>query len=547
MWESASGGSSGRAERATKRAEFLAAVVLALASAARLAAEEPRRTDPGFVVHFDCLRNAREARALVDLAARQGAAVVSIVPPAHVWENREALAMLDAILEEAARRRLRILFARIDAAYPPDARGRRDNYLYGRILTRRGRLPDGRPSAGYFLTTAGLAGYREWMEEETRYYAARFGRLPNLAGIVLGPFAEPFASERGSLLQFVGRTNRYEIAQYTPEALALWHRWLETRIGDIAAINGAYGTDFPSLEKVPLPLSEEDTRFGAPLAAYFDFVRSLNDWFVESYERCRKAWHEASGRDDVPFILQLNGLEAEKIAKGRPGLAAFDLPDWIARADAVGLSLYAHGGYADFGRGSIAAMVRLAFLARDMGKEVFVLEAGVEAPNVVVNARELAFLATAAAPLTPRTWIYEFFKDKFNEQYASNPGKLVRADGSLRPAAVGAVRRLFERVVAAPPDAEKAVLRVAVEASAARKDGRLALLANALFDLAGLVPIRWVVPATESRPGGGTLLRLDASLAAVDELTSRLLSVAPPGTDARQEWLRSLAAFFGRR
>src|SRR5207245_1060274 len=127
---------------------------------------------PRFVVHFDFIRSVREARALVRVAAEQGAGVISIVPPAHVWENRTALAMLDAIVAEAGRLRLQIVFARIDAAYPPDAHGERENYLYGRILTEAGRLPDGEPTVAYFLTTAGRKGYVEWMLEETRYYAS---------------------------------------------------------------------------------------------------------------------------------------------------------------------------------------------------------------------------------------------------------------------------------------------------------------------------------------------------------------------------------------
>ena len=61
---------------------------------------------PGYVVHFDFIANQLEARQLVRIAAASGARVINIVPPAHIWENRQAVRMLDAILQEAAQLRL---------------------------------------------------------------------------------------------------------------------------------------------------------------------------------------------------------------------------------------------------------------------------------------------------------------------------------------------------------------------------------------------------------------------------------------------------------
>jgi hypothetical protein len=60
----------------------------------------------------------------------------------------------------------------------------------------------------------------------------------------------------------------------------------------------------------------------------------------------------------------LNGGELEKFVRGRPSFAAFDLPGWIARADAVGLSLYTNSGFPDFGHRSVKAIINLAALAR---------------------------------------------------------------------------------------------------------------------------------------------------------------------------------------
>src|SRR5258708_35043566 len=272
--------------------------ILARARTGALAAADAHAAPtPGFVVHFDCLQDEGEARAIAKGAAVPGAGVMSVVPPAPVWENPTALRMLDAIVGDAGRLHLQIIFARIDAAYPPDAKGQRENYLYGRILSEPGRLPDGRATVEYFLTTAGRRGYTEWMEEETRYYAVRYGRLPNLIGFTLGPFVEPFASERGGFLEYDNRTDRYELTQYTPEARPLWHRWVIPHPGDIGAVNREYGTSIPAIDLVPLPSNEEDARFGRPQAAYTDFVRTLHHSFFAPYRPSPGLCHTPIVRD----------------------------------------------------------------------------------------------------------------------------------------------------------------------------------------------------------------------------------------------------------
>jgi hypothetical protein len=515
-------------------------LLLLLALMSLIAGEAYPATAPltGYVVHFDFITNRYEARQLVHLAASSGARVINIVPPAHIWERRLAVRMLDDILHEAAELKLAVLFTRIDASYPPDVHGRRENYLYKHILTEPGRMPDGSPTVKYFLTTVGRAGYDEWMEEETRYYATRFGKLPNLLGINLGPFSEPFASERGGFLEYMRETNRYELTQYTPEAARLWHQWLVTRFHDIAGVNREYQTAFTSLEEVPLPRNEKDERFGIRAGvAYFDFVSAINDWFIERYERCRHIWHEASGRSDVPFILQFSGFVAEKLANARPGASAFDLSGWIARADAVGLSLYTNNGYPDFGHASVMATVRLLALARDLGKDVFVLEGGCEAPNVVLNEPELRFFASVASPLAPKVWIYEFLKDKFDEEYRDNPGKLVRANGRIRPAAVRLLRSLFIELETRPVVEETPALAVIVDSAASREDVVLALASLALFDLAATVPVRWAtVESTQTLPENVPCVRLGRQLQ-TDAITHALMPVPELATKERIEWL----------
>jgi hypothetical protein len=93
--------------------------------------------------------------------------------------------------------------------------------------------------------------------------------------------------------------------------------------------------------------------------------------------------------------------------------------------------------------------VNIAGLARDMNKDVLVLEGGTEAPNVVLDPGELQFYGTVARQLNPRTYIYEFLKDKFDEPFESNPGKLVDAAGRIRKPAYRAFATI---TVIAKPD-----------------------------------------------------------------------------------------------
>jgi hypothetical protein len=338
------------------------------------------------------------------------------------------------------------------------------------------------------------------------------------------------------------KTGRYELTQYTPEATRVWHDWLRSHYHDAAGVNREYQTSFAAIDDVPQPRSDKDERFAAhaPLA-YFDLVQSINDWFVERYERCRRIWHEASGRKDVPFILQFSGFVAEKLANARPGAAAFDIVGWIRHADAVGLSLYTNNGYPDYGHASDIATVRLLELARDLGKEVFVLEGGSEAPNVVLNPAEMKFFGSAAAQLHPRVWVYEFLKDKYDEEYPDNPGKIVRADGRIRPEALRAIQSVFQEIENRAVVEETPQLRVVVDSQAARGDQSLGRASLALFDLAGSIPVRWVT--VESAEQGDTpCLRLDFS-SADGELKKLVIAAPDPNPEDRAEWCNHIAAW----
>jgi hypothetical protein len=294
------------------------------------------------------------------------------------------------------------------------------------------------------------------------------------------------------------------------------------------------------LEEIPLPRSESDPNFGAPQLAYFDFVRSLNDWFVERYQTCRRIWHQEGGNTTVPFILQFNGGLAEKLALGHPSFAAFDIPDWVAGADALGLSIYTNNGFKDYGHASVQATVNLIAEARDQGKDAFVLEGGCEAPNVVLNPAELAFFGSAARKLNPRTYIYEFLKDKFDEVYSSNPGKPVTSKGRIRRPAYRALQRLFSEIESRPAETDTPALYAVSEPLAARGNAKAGDINSALYDIASEVSIRWVTPSGASQIHPDVpVLRMDGSVTPANEDLSRLMRNIPPIDSAdRPAWRR---------
>ena len=233
---------------------------------------------------------------------------------------------------------------------------------------------------------------------------------------------------------------------------------------------------------------------------------------------------------------------------GRPGHAAFDVPGWIAMADALGVSLYTNNGYTDMGHRSIHATVNLLAVAGDMGKSVFVLEGGNEAPNVTLDPEELAFFGSAARKLAPQTYIYEFLKDKFNEKYAQNPGKVVSADGRIRPRAFNALRNLFKDIESRSVAPEIPALYACFDSQSSRGNVLAGIRYAALFDLAASIPIRWIPKGHESviRPGI-PVLNSDGTVSPVNDSLFRLMSRIP-GIDSgeRAEWRREVLKAIGR-
>ncbi|MGC9093471.1 MAG: hypothetical protein ACP5JH_09545 [Bacteroidota bacterium] len=398
----------------------------------------------GFTVHFDFLNNLNDAKRLVTFAADHGAEIINVVPPAHIWEDSLSLQILRQIFSLTQARRVKVVLTRIDASAPAAKLNERSNYLYTYVLTDRGMLPDGRSTPDYFLATVGNRRYEQWLREETIYYAEHFSQEPNLVGFSVGLFNEPFVSQRGSLLCFDDSTNSYEVAQYTPFMLRWWHTWLQRKYHDaVDEINRRYGTSFPAIDSIPMPINEEDDSFEQPSAAYWDFVCAINDWVVEQYDDCRLLWHQHAKRA-VPFILQFSGFAPEKFEKGRPAFAALDIFDWMQRADALGLSLYTNGAYPDWGHASVRAMVNFMRLGQLLEKPVFVLEGGNEFNGAVLNLRELRFYATVARILHPVCVIYEFLKTSYDETSMNHSGKILSKNWEVNEKALRAVEAALE-------------------------------------------------------------------------------------------------------
>jgi hypothetical protein len=502
---------------------------------------------PGYVVHFDFIASEQEGRDLVKVAVKGGAKVINVVPPAHVWEREHSVRMLNGILDEISRQNLKFVICRIDASAPPDGKWDRYAWLFGEVLTKHAIMPSGRETNDLFMTTVGREGYAEWMEEEIRYYARNYGRNPRLIGINLGPFSEPLISQRGGFLAFEPATGLYEVTQYTPQGRSEWHRWLAARFGKIEKVNAEYGTSFPGIPDVPLPLNGFDSRFGRAGVAFYDWVRCINDWFVERYRRCREIWHREGGRKDVPLILQFSCGIAEKIYLGRPEYAAFDLPGWIDMADAVGLSLYTNNGFVDRGHASMEATVRLAATAVDLGKDAFVLESGNEQPNIVLDPVQVDFFGSVGRKLRPRTYIYEFLKERYDDPFKDNPGKVVAWNGQVRQEALSTLRNLMHDIENDPGIPERPALYVVSLSLAARRNTRLGELNGALLELATRIPVRWIPAGKESIARKGIpVIGQDGTVRPPSAEWDRLLQTVPEkGTAQREAWFSAMAKAAG--
>ena len=484
----------------------------------------------GFTVHWDFFSSAEEAEELVAFAIANGAEVLNVVPPPHIWEEPASLAILKRIFAQAAAHDVGVVLNRIDGSSLPGIGGERRNWLYSNVLTERGRLPSGRPTPDFFLSTVARPEYERWLREETAFYADTFSSEPALRAFGVGLFNEPFVSQRGSLLCFDASTDSYEIAQYTPSVAGLWRRSLAQRYGGIAGVNGRYGTRFRTLESVPMPLSENDPAFGNASAAYFDFVSTINAWVVRQIDDCRALWR-ARARRPVPFMLQFSGYVPEKLEKGRAAFAALDIFDWMTRADALGLSAYTNCEYPDRGHASVVAMVDFLRLGALLGAPVWVLEGGSECDGAVLDRGELRFFAAVAAPLRPASVIYEFLKMSYAEHFSTSAGKMMAVSGVPRPLAVAAVREALQLAKTATPAGPTTY--VLDDLTALPEDADLLAARRRLARLAVRRPLTFVPPgALPALPPGTTLVVPSRAevFAWRERLARRGVNVAGPET-----------------
>jgi hypothetical protein len=521
-----------------------------------LAISPPARalTQAGYTLHFNFLHTPSEARQTVALAARAGASVVSVDPPAHIWEDPVSLSGLDALFREATNHRMGVILSRMDACQADGS-----DWLFSHSLTRPGRLPDGSATSDLFRATVGNHAFERWQLQETAYYAKRYGRARCLRAAAVGGMVEPFVSERGSLLDWSRAANSYEIAQYTPDALAEWRRWLRRRFHSIYAVNRAYGAVFSGFTNVPMPRNNKDTRFKRPHEAYFDLAQCLNDWVMDQYEANRRCWRRCSR---APFLLQMCGYDMERISRGYPEFAAFDLPSWLQAADGIGLSLYTYAFYLDWGHATDMAMIRLISGARALGKPVYIMESGCEAPDVTLKAHELSFVTRLGLQLTPRAQIYEYFRYARGD---ANAGMMVSPKGDIRQPGFNTVSGLMAQVPKIRVTDQAPCFYYLSLPPAARANTAAGYFNRTLYELAGDVPCRFLPWKCFKSMPRGTIALLPPGLQNVlrplemsaflkgalkerwilvsDKATCRYLSAVSPRASvvpiANDDWLRA--------
>jgi hypothetical protein len=457
---------------------------------------------PGYTLHFNFLISPAASAETVMLAKKASARVVSLVPPAHIWEDTGGLHALDAAITTIKQQGLHFVLSRMDAIQSTGLA-----WLYEYPLAQPGRLPDGSVSADLFRATVGNHRFEHWQNQETQYYAKRYGRMPQLVGSAVGGMVEPFVSQRGSLLQWNEASDSYEIAQYTPDCRAEWHRWLRRHFGGVQGINRAYHTRFSSIAAVPMPIHGEDSRFGRGREAYFDFVQSINDWFLRQYQTNRRLWRRSSTK---PFLLQLSGFESEKIARGRPEFAAFDLPSWISKADGLGVSLYTHAGYPDWGHAANVATLQLLAAARDGGKQAFVMESGCEAPRVTLRSHELSFVTHMGLLLNPTYYIYEYFR--YERDSKLDPGMMISPSGSTHQPGFNRVAEQLRSLAASGKTVSLPCFYYLSAPRTARSSEVAGRVNRAVYHLAGYVPCRFLPWQQFDRIPAGSVVLIPPTL-----------------------------------
>jgi hypothetical protein len=396
-------------------------------------------TATGYTLHFDFINSWKQAKELILIAHHNGAEILNVVPPAHIWNLPASKKILQNIFGLTKQLHMRIVLSRIDACPQSTDDPHRTNYLFGQILDSPGIFPGGEQTNAFFKETVGLHSYEKWLRDETEYYSKNYSNQENLVGFSVGIFNEPFVSQRGSILSYDFITDSYEIAQYTPSCLHWWQTWLKNKYGTLKMVNKRYHSSFSAFSLIPMPKNEDDKRFAKSAMAYCDLVASINDWVKVQYQDCRDIWNKNAHRR-IPLILQFSGYVPEKFSKGRPAFALLDIYSWIEMADAVGISLYTNNEYDDWGHDSDTAMVNFLYLAVLQNKSIFVMEGGNERNGAVLVPKELDFFGSVGRILKPESYIYEFLKAPYYAHFHNTDGYIVSSTGAINYHALTAVK-----------------------------------------------------------------------------------------------------------
>ncbi len=88
-----------------------------------------------------------------------------------------------------------------------------------------------------------------------------------------------------SALHSICLTNEpINVEEPCPYGQALWHKWLQERHGDIDTLNQRWGSNYKSIESIPLPDPFRLTDVSIPSPLWYDFVRFNQDFFTR--------WHK---------------------------------------------------------------------------------------------------------------------------------------------------------------------------------------------------------------------------------------------------------------
>lgn len=428
----------------------------------------------GYLIHFNGLRSGTQALELLDSAKKGGAEVINIIPPSHIWEDPESLAVLQALIKGAEERKLEFIITRIDANTLSGT-----NYLYENILSE-GRGPEGRPDTERIL---GNKEYAEWMKEETEFYGKEFGNSPYLTGFSPGIIQDPFQT------MFTRNGNgKYIFNQRTQFAREYWMNWLTNKLGSIERINQEYNSQFGSLTDIPVPASEEDQRYYYSRRAYYDFMRSVNDWFMQQYQENRDIWKKYSSK---PFILGVSWNTGDILAAGSSCNAALDIQKWFVDADAIGLTFYTDANQPDGAMGTLQATLNLTGMATEMGKPLYVLEMGHRGSSKEPGTYYRELGALLSLPSQPEVLIYRYFHENVLSQ-ASDPRYMVNAAARNIEPSFTLGRKALATARMSKFNRNTPYLYVISYPLSVRDDGLAGDFYNMLHSASRCLPLRWV-------------------------------------------------------